>query len=104
MKQVLKCPKRDPNDYINWYQGMDAPVEIIPYIYILNRYSTEWVFPLWKEMEALVGKGLTKAIGVSNWSPKRIEELLKVCKIPPAMLQIELHPGNLCSKARPFTI
>ncbi|ANB13290.1 glycerol 2-dehydrogenase (NADP(+)) GCY1 [Sugiyamaella lignohabitans] len=46
----------------------------------------------WKAMEALVKKGKTKSIGVSNFTIAQIEELLKTAEIPPAVNQIEAHP------------
>ncbi|MCO5612938.1 hypothetical protein L7F22_067211 [Adiantum nelumboides] len=44
----------------------------------------------WKEMERCAELGLTKAIGVSNFSSQMVTELLKVAKIPPAVNQ--MHP------------
>jgi len=46
----------------------------------------------WKQMEALVETGKVKAIGVSNYSKKYLEELLPTAKIVPAAIQLELHP------------
>ena len=46
----------------------------------------------WEGMEACVNEGLTKHIGVSNFSVKKIRELLSACEIRPAVNQIELHP------------
>ncbi|MCO5573653.1 hypothetical protein L7F22_027425 [Adiantum nelumboides] len=46
----------------------------------------------WKEMERCSELGLTKAIGVSNFSSQMVTELLKVAKIPPAVNQVEMHP------------
>ncbi|KAL4773728.1 NADP-dependent oxidoreductase domain-containing protein [Aspergillus nidulans var. acristatus] len=46
----------------------------------------------WAAMEALVAKGKVRSIGVSNFTRRRIEELLKTAKIPPAVNQIEAHP------------
>jgi len=43
-------------------------------------------------MEDCVKSGLTKHIGVSNFSVKKIKELLHVCEIRPEVNQIELHP------------
>ncbi|ALC46787.1 CG2767 [Drosophila busckii] len=45
----------------------------------------------WLEMEKLVAQGLTKSIGVSNFSKEQVERLLKNCKIPPANNQVEHH-------------
>lgn len=46
----------------------------------------------YKEMEKLVAKGKTKAIGVSNFSKKFLEQLLPNVSIVPAANQIENHP------------
>ncbi|KIH87444.1 glycerol dehydrogenase [Sporothrix brasiliensis 5110] len=48
---------------------------------------------IWKNMETLVGTGKTKAIGVSNYSKKYLEELLPVATVVPAVNQIENHPA-----------
>ncbi|KAI2630292.1 Aldo/keto reductase [Hypomontagnella submonticulosa] len=46
----------------------------------------------WAAMEELVGKGLAKSIGVSNFQAQLIYDMLRYAKIPPAALQIEHHP------------
>jgi len=46
---------------------------------------------IWVAMESLVEKGLTKSIGVSNFSKDQVARLLKNCKIRPATNQIEHH-------------
>ena len=48
---------------------------------------------LWQEMESCVDAGLTRSIGVSNWSIKKLDELLAIARIPPAVNQVPL-----CSK------
>lgn len=40
-------------------------------------------------MEALLDTGKTKAIGVSNYSVRYLEDLLRHCKVTPAVNQIE---------------
>ena len=42
----------------------------------------------WPGMESCVDAGLAKSIGVSNWSIKKLEELLSVARIPPAVNQV----------------
>jgi len=55
--------------------------------------DTEWPhWKTWKEMEKLLKTGKTKAIGVSNYSVKYLEELLPHCEVVPAANQIENHP------------
>lgn len=46
----------------------------------------------WAAMEACVEAGLARNIGVSNFNAQLLMDLLSYCNIPPALLQIELHP------------
>ncbi|KAI1634885.1 NADP-dependent oxidoreductase domain-containing protein [Biscogniauxia mediterranea] len=46
----------------------------------------------WAAMEALVGKGLARSIGVSNFQAQLLYDVLRYAAIPPAALQIEHHP------------
>ncbi|KAI5849883.1 NADP-dependent oxidoreductase domain-containing protein [Tricharina praecox] len=46
----------------------------------------------WKAMEDLLATGKVKAIGISNFNKRRIEELLQTAKVTPAVNQIEAHP------------
>ena len=43
-------------------------------------------------MEKLVDQGLVKHIGVSNFSVKKLKDLLSYARIKPAVNQIEVHP------------
>ncbi|XP_059073043.1 non-functional NADPH-dependent codeinone reductase 2 [Cryptomeria japonica] len=56
----------------------------------------------WQGMEQCMEMGLTKAIGVSNFSSKKIEDLLKHAKIPPAVDQVEMHPNWQQKKLRDY--
>ncbi|KAL8532002.1 hypothetical protein ACS0TY_008561 [Phlomoides rotata] len=47
----------------------------------------------WEGMEECKNLGLAKAIGVSNFSCKKLEQLLSTAKIPPAVNQVELNPA-----------
>lgn len=46
----------------------------------------------WTAMEGLVGAGLARSIGVSNFQAQLVYDLLRYAKIRPATLQIEHHP------------
>ena len=46
----------------------------------------------WNAMEALVRSGKVRHIGVSNFNVALLRDLLSYATIPPAMLQVELHP------------
>ena len=56
----------------------------------------------WKDLEKLNKEGKVKAIGISNFDKdyKRLEELLKVATIKPAVCQSECHPLNTLEKLR----
>jgi D-xylose reductase len=43
-------------------------------------------------MEELVGAGLVRNIGVSNFGTSLLRDVLSYAKIPPAVLQVEMHP------------
>ena len=47
---------------------------------------------IWAGMESLVGKGLTKGIGVSNCTMPLLYDILAGCTIKPVINQIECHP------------
>lgn len=46
----------------------------------------------WAAMEDLVDKDMTRQIGVSNFSVKKLQALTDQARLKPAMNQIELHP------------
>ena len=47
----------------------------------------------WRAMEDLYLEGKIKSIGVSNFWPHHLEELMKTARIKPMVNQIEYHPG-----------
>jgi diketogulonate reductase-like aldo/keto reductase len=50
------------------------------------------VYGSWRAMEELYNEGKIKAIGVSNFQPDRLMDLILFNKIIPAVNQIETHP------------
>ncbi|KAJ0262238.1 Aldo-keto reductase family 4 member C10 [Hirschfeldia incana] len=56
----------------------------------------------WKAMEALYDSGKARAIGVSNFSTKKLATLLELSRIPPAVNQVECHPSWRQAKLREF--
>ncbi|KCZ77392.1 hypothetical protein H311_01597 [Anncaliia algerae PRA109] len=57
--------------------------------YVTKEFEIE---KIWSKMEELVGLGLVKSIGVSNFGINMLKRILKVCKIKPAVNQVEMHP------------
>lgn len=58
---------------------------------LLHFPVTETRRPAWRQMEKLAQSGRAKAIGVSNYTVRHLEELLRECTIKPAVNQVELH-------------
>ena len=46
----------------------------------------------YKDMEKAYEKGIVKSIGLSNFHDDSLKKILNICKVKPAINQIELHP------------
>ncbi|XP_010529798.1 PREDICTED: aldo-keto reductase family 4 member C11-like isoform X2 [Tarenaya hassleriana] len=46
----------------------------------------------WKAMEELYDSGKARAIGVCNFSTKKLSDLVGISRVPPAVVQVECHP------------
>ena len=56
----------------------------------------------WTAMEELCTEGKIRAIGVSNFLPHHLDNLLENGKVVPAVNQLELHPGYLQAETVDF--
>jgi 2,5-diketo-D-gluconate reductase A len=62
------------------------------------------VYGEWRAMEELYKEGKVKAIGVSNFQPDRLMDLIVHNEIVPAVNQIETHPFHQQIEAQHFLI
>jgi D-xylose reductase len=104
-------------DYLDLYL-IHFPIaqEFVPFE---TRYPPEWLYdpdaaeprmrftrvPLaetWAAMEDLVTAGLVRNIGVCNYNTALLRDLLAYARIPPAVLQVELHPYLTQEKLQHF--
>lgn len=46
----------------------------------------------WREMEKIYRSGRAKSIGVSNFMPEHLDNLLSDCAVAPSVNQVEFHP------------
>ena len=46
----------------------------------------------YRQMEKAYKEGKVKAIGLSNFNEKQIQEILDICEVKPTVLQTEVHP------------
>ena len=87
-------------------QGKDeAPAALATSLELLgldyvDLYLIHWPAPsrgryveTWLALEELAAKGLSKAIGVSNFEPGHLEDILEAGSVVPAINQVELHPA-----------
>ncbi|KAJ9152985.1 hypothetical protein P3X46_026482 [Hevea brasiliensis] len=92
-------------DYLDLYL-VHWPVSVKPGEYELPVKQKDLIpFDLksvWEAMEECQKLGLTKSIGVSNFSIKKLETLLATAKIPPAVNQVEMNPLWQQKKLRDF--
>ena len=95
----------DVRGYEETLKAFDASLKRLALDY-LDLYLIHWPRPdaaceewkeldrgSWRAMEELYRAGRVRAIGVSNFLPHHLENLLEVCTVPPMVDQIEFHPG-----------
>ncbi len=56
-------------------------------------FSVDEFMDTWRQMEKLHDLGLVKAIGMSNMTVSKLEQVLPLCRIMPAALEMECHPS-----------
>ena len=57
-----------------------------------NKFEFVPLKEMWPKFEALVEKGMTKSIGVSNYNVQNILIVLSICKIKPVVNEVEFNP------------
>ncbi|KAJ7881189.1 NADP-dependent oxidoreductase domain-containing protein [Mycena leptocephala] len=77
---------------VEYPNGYDAPTDFGEIIKDLKIVESPTFNETWTELERLHGSGRARAIGVSNFSIKTLEQLFKTAKIVPAVNQVEINP------------
>jgi len=77
--------------------AMSASLDRLDMDYV-DLYLIHWPVPdktaqTWRAMEHLVNEGLTRAIGVSNFEPHHLDQLMVDATTAPSVNQVELHPS-----------
>lgn len=83
-------------------RAVNSSLEQLGFEYV-DLYLVHWPVPdlridTWRAMERILGDGRARAIGVSNYMPHHLDELLTHAGVPPAVNQFELSPYNYESR------
>ena len=92
--EIFVSSKLWPTEYTN-KNAVDEKLERLGLDYIdmlfLHQPAGDWKAG-YKQLEKAYREGKVKAIAISNFEGKYIEELLKICEIVPQCIQVECHP------------
>lgn len=72
-------------------------------LYLIHQPYND-VYGAWRAMEELYEAGKVKAIGISNFHPDRVIDLITHNKVVPAVNQIETHPFNQQIETQAFLV
>ena len=61
-------------------------------LYLVHWPIKDKYVSVWKEMEKIVQSGKARAVGVSNYQEKHLQEIIDLKSLVPAVNQVELHP------------
>lgn len=107
-EDLIVTSKISPEDHAKGYQAacqaIQHSLDSLSLDYI-DLYLIHWPIPrfhetdykelnlqVWTAMEEAVKKGYIKHIGVSNFLPRHLKNLMDNSSIPPAVNQLEIHP------------
>ena len=61
-------------------------------LYLIHKPVEGFRQNTWKALEKLKKDGICRSIGVSNFSPRHLDEILEICEFIPTVNQIEMNP------------
>ena len=93
-EELFLVTKVNFRSYENTRETVEASLKKLKTDY-LDLALLHWPFgnyyAAWRELEKLYRKGIIRAIGVSNFDPDRLIDLIEFNQVPPAVDQIETH-------------
>jgi diketogulonate reductase-like aldo/keto reductase len=86
----------DEQGYETTLAALERSLERLGTTYV-DLYLVHWPMrahleATWRAMEDLLSAGKARSIGVSNFLPHHLEELLRIATVVPAVDQVEFHP------------
>lgn len=87
---------RDDQGYRETWQAVEASLENLGLDYV-DLYLIHWpverlMYETWKAMQEIAHKGLSRSVGVSNFTIRLLEGLKTESEFIPAVNQVEFHP------------
>ena len=61
-------------------------------LYLIHKPVEGFRQNTWEALEKLKKDGICRSIGVSNFSPRHLDEILEICELIPTVNQIEMNP------------
>lgn len=92
-EEIFVTAKLWPTEYNT--EGIDATLERLGLDYvdlIILHHPFGNYIDGYKAVEEAVREGKAKTIGLSNFNPEQIEEIMEIATIKPSVLQVEAHP------------
>ncbi len=94
-EEIFLTTKLWPTDFLRPEKALKESLKRLDTPY-LDLYLIHWPFVgrdrAWKKLEQASADGLVRAIGVSNYSIRQLEELFKKASVVPAVNQVEISP------------
>ena len=88
------------------YEAFEESLKKLQMDYV-DLYMIHWPVPgkytkTWKVLERIYKEGRARAIGVSNFNERLLENLFLISEVQPAVLQCECHPRFANTRLREF--
>jgi diketogulonate reductase-like aldo/keto reductase len=92
--------------YLSTLRAFETSLHRLDMDYV-DLYLVHWAVPkkykqTWKALEYLYDQKVVRAIGVSNFQPHHLDDLLTDANVVPAVNQVELHPMLIQSELRAY--
>ncbi|KAG6547120.1 hypothetical protein Mapa_011372 [Marchantia paleacea] len=81
-------------------KGYTWPLQ--PHMFNTTKSIKEDIKETWQAMEKIAESGKARSIGVSNFTAKKLEDMMEYAKVVPAVNQVECHPMWRQDKLRAY--
>ena len=104
-EEIFVITKLYPTQFGQAEEAIDQALEKMDIGYldmILLHHPGEGDLEAYRALEEAVEEGKVRSIGLSNWYIEELEEFLPQVRIPPALVQNEIHPDYQEQEVVPY--